>query len=46
MQPHEPPRRDRKAEERQRQRGMTVWLSAIIVILVAAITALAIYQRT
>jgi hypothetical protein len=37
MQPHEGPPRNRDAEERQRQRGLTKWLSVVIALLVAVI---------
>ncbi len=37
MQPHEGPPRNRDAEERQRQRGLTKGLSVVIAILIAAI---------
>lgn len=37
MQPHEGPPRNRDAEERQRQRGLTTWLSVVIALLVVAI---------
>ena len=33
MQKHEGPRRDQKAEERNKQRVLTVWLSMAILIL-------------
>lgn len=39
MQPHEGPPRDRNAEERQRQRGLTKWLSGAIAVLAVAIAA-------
>jgi hypothetical protein len=39
MQPHEGPRRDRDAEERQRQRLLTLRLSSAILLLVGLIGA-------
>jgi hypothetical protein len=39
MQPHEGPRRDRDAEERQRQRLLTLRLSSAILILVGLLAA-------
>lgn len=33
MQKHEGPRRDREAEERSRQRVLTLWLSVAILVL-------------
>jgi hypothetical protein len=43
MQPHEGPPRDRDAEERQRQRGLTKWLLAVITLLIAAIAVKLLY---
>lgn len=43
MQPHEGPRRDRDAEERQRQRGLTRWLSVLIALLIVAIAVKVLY---
>ena len=43
MQPHEGPPRDRDADERRRQRGLTKWLSLVIALLAVAIVIKAFY---
>jgi hypothetical protein len=43
MQPHEGPRRDRDAEERQRQRLLTLRLSSTILLLVGLLAAAMLY---
>jgi hypothetical protein len=40
MQKHEGPRRDRAAEERQRQNRLTVWLAGVIGILSLALAVI------
>ena len=43
MQPHEGPRRDRDAEERNQQRLLTLRLSSVILILVGLLAAVMLY---